>query len=457
MPLTHAPVTTGAAAIANASITPAKLSFDPATQAELDAILPDIVLTPTGVAATDTANMDAAITLANSSKRRVYMMPGTYRRTTAWDCRGDGLTIETAGVLGVIIEQQTANTPILLVGRQFQRIGKMKLTYATAQAAANTNANAVVFYKSYLCNYEGFHISKCARGLHIAQEDYSISANDATGNYGLFSCRIGDVWIENYSVRAVNLRAYNRRATGSVLSNIYTVNEPGGVATTVDRVVEIELFDELVILQLNVEGVNTTASPILLNDARNVNITGLHFERVKVGGWASGFVDVFGSAVRALINAVTVCFSSMVPAASGGSDRVGFFKVGDGVALTVNGLSQHSNTTTSNERGLVVSDGVTSASVAILMTNALTAVTGREYIGGTAPQLPVVKQVGDDIYHLLEGGKNVTFGAAAPTTGTWAVGDKRYNTAPAAAGTPGWVCTTAGTPGTWKAMANLAA
>jgi hypothetical protein len=46
---------------------------------------------------------------------------------------------------------------------------------------------------------------------------------------------------------------------------------------------------------------------------------------------------------------------------------------------------------------------------------------------------------------------------AAPTAGTWAVGDTVWNTAPAAGGVPGWVCTTAGTPGTWKAMAVLAA
>jgi len=46
---------------------------------------------------------------------------------------------------------------------------------------------------------------------------------------------------------------------------------------------------------------------------------------------------------------------------------------------------------------------------------------------------------------------------SAPTTGTWAVGDEVLNNTPAAGGTPGWVCTTAGTPGTWKAMANLAA
>ena len=45
--------------------------------------------------------------------------------------------------------------------------------------------------------------------------------------------------------------------------------------------------------------------------------------------------------------------------------------------------------------------------------------------------------------------------SAAPVTGTWRVGDTAWNYAPAAGGTPGWVCTTAGTPGTWKAMANL--
>jgi hypothetical protein len=41
---------------------------------------------------------------------------------------------------------------------------------------------------------------------------------------------------------------------------------------------------------------------------------------------------------------------------------------------------------------------------------------------------------------------------AAPTTGTWARGDIRFNSSPSAGGKVGWVCTTAGTPGTWKAF-----
>jgi hypothetical protein len=47
-------------------------------------------------------------------------------------------------------------------------------------------------------------------------------------------------------------------------------------------------------------------------------------------------------------------------------------------------------------------------------------------------------------------------GASPPITGTWSVSDVFSNSAPVPGGTPGWVCTTAGSPGTWKAMANLA-
>ena len=42
------------------------------------------------------------------------------------------------------------------------------------------------------------------------------------------------------------------------------------------------------------------------------------------------------------------------------------------------------------------------------------------------------------------------YGAAAPVAGAWVVGDVVYNSAPAGGGYLGWVCTAAGTPGTWK-------
>jgi hypothetical protein len=49
-------------------------------------------------------------------------------------------------------------------------------------------------------------------------------------------------------------------------------------------------------------------------------------------------------------------------------------------------------------------------------------------------------------------------GTAAPTTGTWVVGDKVWHSAPVAGGAGiGWVCTTAGTPGTWKTFGAISA
>lgn len=53
-------------------------------------------------------------------------------------------------------------------------------------------------------------------------------------------------------------------------------------------------------------------------------------------------------------------------------------------------------------------------------------------------------------------GSKITFAAAAPTVGTAKVGDIVFNTAPSAGNAALWVCTTAGTPGTWKAV-NCAA
>jgi hypothetical protein len=50
------------------------------------------------------------------------------------------------------------------------------------------------------------------------------------------------------------------------------------------------------------------------------------------------------------------------------------------------------------------------------------------------------------------GDKKILSGTAAPASGAYLVGDIVYNSAPAAAGKVGWVCTTAGSPGTWKAF-----
>lgn len=77
---------------------------------------------------------------------------------------------------------------------------------------------------------------------------------------------------------------------------------------------------------------------------------------------------------------------------------------------------------------------------------------------GTAPDVarPAMTFHDNTIQSFRLGSKRHTAGAAAPTSGTWAVGDIRWNTGPVAGGNIGWVCTTAGTPGTWKSFGAIA-
>jgi len=49
------------------------------------------------------------------------------------------------------------------------------------------------------------------------------------------------------------------------------------------------------------------------------------------------------------------------------------------------------------------------------------------------------------------------YGNVAPSSGTYGLGDRVWNTAPAAGGWIGWVCITAGTPGTWKRFGAIEA
>jgi hypothetical protein len=47
------------------------------------------------------------------------------------------------------------------------------------------------------------------------------------------------------------------------------------------------------------------------------------------------------------------------------------------------------------------------------------------------------------------------YASAAPTSGTWSVGDRVFNSVPSVGQPKGWLCTVAGTPGTWVSEGNL--
>lgn len=70
---------------------------------------------------------------------------------------------------------------------------------------------------------------------------------------------------------------------------------------------------------------------------------------------------------------------------------------------------------------------------------------------------PVVARVGAPykLFYPRSWVKPAWSTTAAPTTGTWAVGDTVLNSAPTAGAAYGWECVSAGTPGTWKDLAPV--
>lgn len=58
---------------------------------------------------------------------------------------------------------------------------------------------------------------------------------------------------------------------------------------------------------------------------------------------------------------------------------------------------------------------------------------------------------------LMLGGRFMGVAAGVPATGTYRRGDVLFNGSPSASGFVGWVCVTAGTPGTWKTFGPISA
>ena len=87
-------------------------------------------------------------------------------------------------------------------------------------------------------------------------------------------------------------------------------------------------------------------------------------------------------------------------------------------------------------------------------TGGATQTVGIQYNDTDAPYAVVFSN-----YGVGQGDNNnrIVYGTAAPVAGDWQRGDVVMNTLPSGGGTPGWICVSSGTPGTWKAMANVAA
>jgi|GEM_PF-898580 Endopolygalacturonase len=76
-------------------------------------------------------------------------------------------------------------------------------------------------------------------------------------------------------------------------------------------------------------------------------------------------------------------------------------------------------------------------------------------VGAIAEDARVMRELHLSAVKAGAGVRRIRLGTAAPTTDTWARGDIVINQNASAGGAFGWVCTTAGAPGTWNALGPI--
>lgn len=111
-----------------------------------------------------------------------------------------------------------------------------------------------------------------------------------------------------------------------------------------------------------------------------------------------------------------------------------------------------------NDNEVLVTDADTNANSAVSIANNAVAInTNTLVIAENA--LTVANEAQAQTQVNLQQLNNLIFSSAiaAPTTGTWVISNKVYNSNPIAGGYIGWVCITSGTPGVWKGFGLIQA
>lgn len=260
-----------------------------------------------------------------------------------------------------------------------------------------------------------------------------------------------------------------------------------GPPNTLGYVSDVLISNNIIegVISWNMQLSPNTGEGIYVRNFRNINITGNMIGGAALNGiWVRGTAGTYSSAhinisnnrieVAAkgiaieptVIGAVTVTGNTAVLCTSWGFDIQTLSGGGATLSYSDNSsigatdyghyfknwsnahiVGNHTETVAGLSRGFYPQDSVRTK---LAFNSVGTGVTTPLVGGGSA------QSVNHDFGNTWNA-KVMYGGTPAPTVGTWAVGDIVYITTPTAAGNIGWVCTTAGTPGTWKTFGAIAA
>lgn len=389
----------------------------------------------------DTAALQAAIDAA-AGTAPLFVPAGTYRITAPLDATGAALKMSGAGSNATVISQHTDNTAILKVGTGGPHIADLQLRYDDPQGIASTGANAIEFYGTNYGVFERLNLYRCNRGMYVPQEAVVSGANY------LFSCSIRDIVVNYYSNNGMDLTGYNGGISGNVMSNIYLLGRDDiGTKLETNAAVVLGSWGNGVLNQINVESSKPTEA-MYFNTCDGLVLNAIHFEQVEPRENFGGFMDFAGGVhvinnVQVVLNQITV------------GDLFSLVRVSaTNTKVQVRGVKEDGNTVTATHWRMFLLSG---DETGVELYADLIRQTGFTSQGSSNSLPSSIRRYAGDTFHDVWDGKKSWSASSIPTTGTWEIGDKAWNTLPTGGEALGWVCVSPGTPGVWVPMTTILA
>lgn len=257
-----------------------------------------------------------------------------------------------------------------------------------------------------------------------------------TFNYAIAS-QLSDTYLPAY-IQITDNYIDNSAVTGAI-NYFSAVNLGTSSDIVVSRNVIIDCYNAI-------QSIGSSDLLISNNTIISPNAKGIYVSVVDATSILSGNIIVSGNSIVDVYNASSSAYAIRVDL---------FSTITSGVTVIGNSVRRGTKTSTSiNTYGLYVSPSVVSG---LSASGAYVSCSGNTFSACSNP----IAQSGTLfwVYYELPTGDRVFYSptGAAPTVGTWNVGDQVVLASPTAGGYIGYVCTTAGTPGTWKGYGAIQA
>ncbi|MGG0555276.1 hypothetical protein ABEY55_22100, partial [Priestia aryabhattai] len=285
--------------------------------------------------------------------------------------------------------------------------------------------------------------------LYIENNTSGIYLGDSSSAH-VYSSTFSDIRITRFTHSAMYIGGFGH--TGCNFFNLYANNWDSYAAQTKLSApfgFVFKGYSEGSIVQLNLEH-GQYDKGVVFSNCESQFVSGLHFEGYVANSNYGYLIGSEGTNTSLRLFNVVIVFSNFDASKT---STYSLLNVGRNSKVKLDGFISRDNTIVgSPSLKKCFGDGtlIEGASVEIEQYNSYDNLFSASDYFPITPQVPILKRFNQNRYYWEEGGKRRFVGAGIPTTGYWAIGDKKYETTPLAGGYEGYICIDAGhfTPAT---------